>query len=71
MTVTDMKNLDEGNTVQSLRADKNLICRVDSIDEYGVVISCNNEEWNDRFLWEESYLLEHYEIKPHMLGDEF
>jgi len=66
-----MKELDKGDTVQSLRANKNLICRVDSIDEYGVVIRCNNEQLNDRFLWVEAHLLAHYEIKPHMFGDDF
>ena len=94
MTLEDMKNLKEGDTVLSLRAGKNLISTVYSIDEYGIIIKHdrtrddylnideygsikdnilknNNKYPNDRFLWTEAHLLEHYEIKPHIFGEDF
>ena len=43
----------------------------ENVDEYGTIQNniLKNKYREDRFLWEEAHLLEHYEIKPHMFGD--
>jgi len=78
MTIEEMKKLKIGDRVIDLKysniRNKDIICRVNLIDNEGIIISSISLDYSEgyphRFSFEtDSHLLEYYEVSPYRIGE--